>query len=249
MNLYESIEYTEQSYTYITSNRIEYSTHIQFKDLSEISSPFQSYTYIKKECSIDQIKSIIHSELERVEREDLPYLRIVFSPELFSAGEIPELAEAEFSHYQILHKDLEEIDDLYADRNCHTLNVSDREMLLDSYKKFPKDQQQLMRRWVDLTLDTDQLDRVIYRENNKILGSCELFRGDGVVKLEDLEVLKEYRERGIASAILKSAIAITKHSGYRYIYLITESDSRVTDFYMKRGFTVIADYNSVTFYR
>lgn len=249
MDLLNRIENTEHSYIQITSDRVERSGYTIFRDRSDITNTLQSYTYIEPHITQDRLKEIVELELIRFRDEELEFLRLVFPMYSPFISELPEFAEAQHSHYQIFHLHLPDIEELYADKNCDLLSDKDRNLLLEMFNNSTKDQQNLMYRWIELTIKSPFLNRVIYKDDRIIKGSCELYRCGDMVKLDDLEVADLYRRQGIATKLLQSAVAISQHWGCKDIYLITESDSEVNDLYRNSGLSVVADYNSVTFYR
>jgi RimJ/RimL family protein N-acetyltransferase len=71
-----------------------------------------------------------------------------------------------------------------------------------------------------------------------IAGWCELREQDGVAQIEDVEVLEEFRGRGLGRAIVQDALDEGLRSG-DLVYLEALADDWPRELYAKLGFTVV----------
>lgn len=82
----------------------------------------------------------------------------------------------------------------------------------------------------------NNLDSYICYYKGKPIGSYELLLKDGICKLEDFGVLKEYRGRGFGTFILKNILKENYLNGVSITYLIAEKDGEAESLYKKLGF-------------
>ena len=71
-----------------------------------------------------------------------------------------------------------------------------------------------------------------------VVGWCELRRRDGVAQIEDVEVLEEFRGRGLGRAIVQHALDEGLRGG-DLVYLEALADDWPRELYAKLGFTVV----------
>lgn len=251
MELLEQIVQCEHRYTELTSVKDDKISHINYIDHITPDLPMQNYTYITRNASIAKIKEIVAQEKSRLLNEKIEYTRLVFDPILPFSTELPELSDFTFETYNVFILDLKNIETIYADKNCYPIEHKDKKSLIELYKHINNQDTEYdphIKRWLDIKFQEPEVDTVVYKHNGIFLGSCELFFNKNIVKLEDLEVLQEYRNRGIGYSLLKSAISIAKSKNVDILYLIAEREDWITDYYLKRGFKCFTEYNSCTLY-
>jgi RimJ/RimL family protein N-acetyltransferase/predicted GNAT family acetyltransferase len=71
-----------------------------------------------------------------------------------------------------------------------------------------------------------------------VAGWCELRRHDGVAQIEDVEVLEEFRGRGLGRALVQHALDEAQRAG-DLVYLEALADDWPRQLYAKLGFTVV----------
>jgi ribosomal protein S18 acetylase RimI-like enzyme len=77
--------------------------------------------------------------------------------------------------------------------------------------------------------------------DNKIVGicTCELGRASKTnADLIDIYVLKEYRSKGIGSAVMKEVYKQLKKKGLKNLGLYSENNPKTINFYKKQGFQI-----------
>jgi RimJ/RimL family protein N-acetyltransferase/predicted GNAT family acetyltransferase len=74
--------------------------------------------------------------------------------------------------------------------------------------------------------------------DDTIAGWCELRRRDGVAQIEDVEVLEEFRGRGLGRVIVQHALDEGLRAG-ALVYLEALADDWPRELYAKLGFTVV----------
>jgi ribosomal protein S18 acetylase RimI-like enzyme len=75
------------------------------------------------------------------------------------------------------------------------------------------------------------------RVDGEVAGWCELRSGDGVAQIEDVEVLQEFRGRGLGRAVVQHALDQALAAG-GIVFLEALADDWPRELYAKLGFTV-----------
>jgi ribosomal protein S18 acetylase RimI-like enzyme len=75
------------------------------------------------------------------------------------------------------------------------------------------------------------------RVDGEVAGWCELRSGDGVAQIEDVEVLQEFRGRGLGRAVVQHALDHALAAG-GIVFLEALADDWPRELYAKLGFTV-----------
>lgn len=252
MMLLDKIIKCEQSYSGLTSTPDNRGKYIIYRDYTTPEMPLQNYLYIKRTVTIDEMRMIVESEKQKFSNSNEPYIRFVFDPYVPYSAEIPELSEFHFTTYSILTLKLKNTDTYFAHKNCYPITIEDKDRLNILYKKLNKEYDGLdkhISRWIDIKLENENMETIVYSENNNFLGNCELFISGSLAKLDDLEVIKEHRNKKVGESLLKSAISICKSKGINDLYLIADNDDWVFNYYQKRGFSLYTEYNSCILYR
>lgn len=251
MDLLDKILDCERQYTSLTSLMKEEKTHISFKDEISPDQPMQNYIFIKRNTSSSVIKKLIRQEKRRLYREKLEYIRFVFDPLLANSGELPEFADFTFDRFFVFTLNLKQTKTLCADKDCFIVDNIHKSSFEDLYyslnRRYKHDDPHL-NRWIDLKLQDPQIETVVYKDRVKFLGSCELYLHNKIAKIEDLEVLKPFRGRGIGFSLLKAAVSIAQYKGIEILYLISKNEDKITTYYINKGFTCYTIYNSCTLY-
>lgn len=251
MELLDQILRAEFSYKSLTSKKESRGRFIRFQDRLTPNIPLQNFTFIKRIITLDQLREIVDSEKIRVLKENKEFISFVFDPYAPFSGEISELADFNFYCHQILTLDLKSSDNTFTNKNCKIVFKQHKEQLKKLYSTLNSsiiNEKIHTNRWIDLKIKKRNLTTLVYEKENEFIGDCELFNFDKVIKLDDFEVLKDCRNKGIGEALLDSAISISKASGAETLYLITDRDEWVTEYYLSKGFELFAEYNSCILY-
>jgi ribosomal protein S18 acetylase RimI-like enzyme len=76
----------------------------------------------------------------------------------------------------------------------------------------------------------------VARVDGRLAGVCELYVGDGVAQIEDVNTLEEFRGRGIASSIVLAAAAAARAEGAELVFLIADEHDWPKHLYARLGF-------------
>lgn len=86
----------------------------------------------------------------------------------------------------------------------------------------------------------------VARVDGALAGGCELYVGDGVAQIEDVNTLEEFRGRGIARAALARAIHAAHEGGADLVFLVADADDWPRNLYARMGFEPVGHYWAFT---
>jgi ribosomal protein S18 acetylase RimI-like enzyme len=75
----------------------------------------------------------------------------------------------------------------------------------------------------------------------EIAGACEVYVGDGVGQIEDVNTLEERRGRGVARAVVLGAAEFARASGADLVFLDADADDWPRLFYGRLGFDPVGE--------
>jgi ribosomal protein S18 acetylase RimI-like enzyme len=81
----------------------------------------------------------------------------------------------------------------------------------------------------------------IVRIGTEVAGACELYVGDGVAQIEDVNTLEEYRGRGVARAVVLRAAEAARASGADLVFLDADADDWPRLLYGRLGFDPVGE--------
>jgi ribosomal protein S18 acetylase RimI-like enzyme len=81
----------------------------------------------------------------------------------------------------------------------------------------------------------------IVRVGSEVAGACELYVGDGVAQIEDVNTLEEYRGRGVARAVVLRAAEAARASGADLVFLDADADDWPRLLYGRLGFDPVGE--------
>jgi len=76
---------------------------------------------------------------------------------------------------------------------------------------------------------------VCYHKGEPV-GNCELFLGDKVAKIEDLDILPQFQKMGLGTHFLKSLLIQANQNGIGSAYIVTDHYDSAKEMYQKCGF-------------
>ena len=81
--------------------------------------------------------------------------------------------------------------------------------------------------------------------DDRVVGCCELYVGDGVAQIESVDTLETYRNRGVARAFLAAAITAARDAA-NLVFLIADTADWPQQLYGKLGFDPVGTYRQFT---
>ncbi|WP_058307693.1 GNAT family N-acetyltransferase [Gracilibacillus massiliensis] len=100
----------------------------------------------------------------------------------------------------------------------------------------------------------------IYKDNNKEIqffvcycdgvpiGNIEYMPFNGMVKLEDFDIIEEHQSKGFGTSVLKHLLEIAYNDNIEIVYLITDSSDTAKEMYKKNGFMKIGEKTELLFF-
>jgi GNAT superfamily N-acetyltransferase len=80
------------------------------------------------------------------------------------------------------------------------------------------------------------------REDGRLVSACDLYLRGGAAQVEHVATLPDYRNRGLASSIVRRAIAEAKRSGHDLVWLLADESGWPKALYARLGFTPLARF-------
>ena len=84
------------------------------------------------------------------------------------------------------------------------------------------------------------------RLDGKVVSGCQLYSRGGTAQVETVGTLEEYRNRGLASSVVKRAVAEAFRTGHDLVWILAEEDDWPKALYAKLGFGPIGRFYDFT---
>jgi len=84
------------------------------------------------------------------------------------------------------------------------------------------------------------------RLDGKVVSGCQLFSRGATAQIEALGTLEGYRNRGLASSVVKRAVAEAFGVGHDLVWILTEEDDWPKALYAKLGFNPVGRFCAFT---
>lgn len=84
------------------------------------------------------------------------------------------------------------------------------------------------------------------RLDGRVVSGCQLYSRGGTAQIEAVGTLAEYRNRGLASSVVKRAVAEAFRSGHDLVWILAEEDDWPKSLYAKLGFNPIGRFCAFT---
>jgi GNAT superfamily N-acetyltransferase len=75
--------------------------------------------------------------------------------------------------------------------------------------------------------------------DGEIAGSCDFYDGGDVGQIEDVDTLERFRKRGVAKALVTTAIAMSQQQGHDLTFLVADDKDWPKDFYARLSFVPV----------
>lgn len=80
------------------------------------------------------------------------------------------------------------------------------------------------------------------RLDGRVVSGCQLYSRGGTAQIEAVGTLEEYRKRGLASSVVKRALAESFRTGHDLVWILAEEDDWPKAAYAKLGFSPIGRF-------
>ncbi|ADO72623.1 GNAT family N-acetyltransferase [Stigmatella aurantiaca] len=76
----------------------------------------------------------------------------------------------------------------------------------------------------------------------RIVSACDLYPGEGLAEIQDVETLEEFRKQGFSRAVMRTALRAARERGAAFTFLTTDSDDWPKEFYGRLGFQPVGKF-------
>ncbi|MEN8905983.1 MAG: GNAT family N-acetyltransferase [Clostridiales bacterium] len=87
---------------------------------------------------------------------------------------------------------------------------------------------------------------VCYHKNTPV-GNCEFFISNGIIKIEDFDILEEHQRKGFGTTVFRYLLQLSERQGVETAYVVTDSEDTAKDMYKKCGFTIVGEKTTLFF--
>lgn len=77
------------------------------------------------------------------------------------------------------------------------------------------------------------------RADGRIVSYADLYSDGGIAQIEEVSTLEAYRNRGLARAVMDTAVATAVAEGHEMIFLVADEDDWPKAFYSRLGFDAV----------
>lgn len=250
-NLLMKIENSQSEYLKCYCEKYDENNKIRYIDKALVDMYDYNCIYVKKTESQKELYKIIESEKNYRQENGYKFCRIYMKdkPQLYNFDDFYKEIEVEHNGIYV-YEPMKSPD--WKSLNGYTLKkvVTEAQvkdlinMDIISNSKYCGEEFCIKRssHHGEIFLSDDKpLNCYVCYHNNIPVGHCELMIKDKTAKIEDFEVLEDYRKKGIGRTIMKYVINEALKNHAEVIYLVADEDDTVKDMYMNMGFYKAAD--------
>lgn len=242
MGLLNQLLECEFNYSKLLSQMEDNSGILSFRDEKNPDYPMQNYTYITRDLPPKDVNSRIKEEEDRSLDRGERYKRFIFDP-FQPYPKCSSLYDYDYSCSHLYIYDLRNSGTINNSNHVNILDSGDLEKYIKLEKRLTRDKSEKhIREWFNISTNSDESKVLLYNNEDRYIGRCDLFFQNNIAKIEDLEVIKEFRSWGAGSEMVKKAIYLAGYNNKNFIYLICNSD--LGDFYTKLGFSFYTEFHN-----
>ena len=246
LNLLEKIYHTEIEYVKLFSQSYESDHIIRFCDESIPDMYTHNFVLIKNDYGIDKTKEIILTELAERKKEGCNFLRVEFNFPLENKllNKLP--IKPQIQKYDYMYIDPHEAGELIGNQVGIVRKATSQAVLNDGIEVDILANEPIMGK--DFATRRIHRKSEVYRRSNMNLnlyvcyyketpiGNCEFMLNNGIVKIEDFDILKKYQRMGFGTSVIKHLLNEAKQKEVDTVYLVTDNEDTAKQMYTKCGF-------------
>ncbi|MDQ0230128.1 GNAT family N-acetyltransferase [Metabacillus malikii] len=245
----------EHAYVRLFSDTFEDDIAIKYIDSSLPNMYTHNFTFYKANKGLYEL---IVNEIEKIETKHNGFFRVEttyqVSNELLDRLPI----KPHVCIYDIMYIKTQKYRELKGNRRCHVVKADHQKVLEDGITVDIEANQKDMglefaRKRINRKADIYQNEAkplhlyVCYDEGVPI-GNIEYMQLNGIVKLEDFDIIEQYQRKGYGTAVLKHLVETAYNNGIDIAYLITNSADTAKEMYKKNQFTKIGEKTELLFF-
>lgn len=254
--LYKRILGTELKYVRCFSDYIEEKKSITLKDSKLLDMYMHNFIFLKELMSKNELKSFIQNKLDEAQRGKQEYLHIMmnYGIQWHDLNDIiPEPDITEYCYMSIKPKDFNK---LKMKKDCFVRKADTFEILMDGNsadiqankanmgEEFARKR---MKRKIEEYKNNPNLNLYVCYKGDIPIGKCELLIEDGIAKIEDFDIIEEYKKQGYGTSVVHKLLEVSFIENVNIAYLITDYFDTAKDMYKKCGFSICGIKTSILF--
>ncbi|GGM18259.1 hypothetical protein GCM10011351_00030 [Paraliobacillus quinghaiensis] len=245
----------ENDYVSLFSEVIEEEDTIKFID-SELPNMYTHNFSLYK--SNQGLLEFIIKQLEKNETKEKGFLRVE-TPYRINSEHFENLnVKPEVSTYELMYIETKKFKGLKGNKDCTILRAGDNKVLEDgiavdinaNQKEMGCDfaQKRINRKAEIYRNDDSPLQLFVCYIDGVPIGNIEYMQLNGIVKLEDFDIIEEYQRKGFGTSVLRYIIENAYNNSTEIAYLITDSADSAKEMYKKNGFIKIGEKTELLFF-
>jgi spore maturation protein CgeE len=255
MELIERILDTEIEYVKMFSNVIEDNQTLTFID-SAIPDMYTHNFVLYR--STEGLHAFISEELNKEANKAKGFFRIE-TPYPIDESFINTLPiKPQICTYDLMAIATRRYSQLNGNPDCHILCADTKKVLEDGISVDIAANQQGM--GVDFATRRINRKTHVYKNNEKPIqwfvcyngdrpiGNIEYMPSNGIVKLEDFDILENFQKKGFGTSVLKCLLEKAFHDNIDYAYLITDRSDTAKEMYKKCGLEKVGGKTELLFF-
>lgn len=240
----------ELEYYKCFSETVEYARVIRFSDKKLKDMYYHNFTYINDVPPFEKLNELVDEESLYNRNIGRGFCNILLNSEYENMKSFHVENSPEISINGYYTFDSSKLDLIVVNSDVTVEKVCDKAMLEEVlYCYLQADENRLGRdfcqrrcyRRGEVYIAEGGVDTYICYLNGKPVGNCDLFIHDKVAKIEDFEVIPQYRRRGFGTAILKHLIKVSLDKSCDIVFLVTDEEDTAKEMYQKLYFSKVGE--------
>lgn len=245
----------ELRYVKLFSEMREDDQKIEFSDPLIRDMYTHNFVYVKKQ---EGLLDFIVNELNNAETKAKGFLRIEMPFEI-DAELIEKLPiKPEVCIYNLMAIETKKFKDLNGRADCLTVCADNKTVLDDGIAVDIKVNEsgmgvdfatrRIVRKSHEYINENKPIQLYVCYQGETPIGNIEYMALNGIVKLEDFDIIEDYQRKGFGTSMLKFLLEKAMRDGIEHVYLITESDNTAMEMYRKCGFKKVGVKTELMFF-
>jgi spore maturation protein CgeE len=255
--MFNRLKETELEYFKKFSVIEEFDQFIRFKDDLIPDMRMLNFTFIRDHIQKDDFQDLILSELASRKKEGADFLMVLCNSPIDKdiLNGLPIVPEKDISYFMYIEPTKGKT--LRVKKGCSLRKADTDEIITDGKRIDVQANQEAMglefatkriERKSKVYSDPDSnLDLYVCYDHGQAIGNCEYLYSNGIVKIEDFDIITEYQRKGFGSYVLKKLLENAAEESVEYAYLITDSNDTAKEMYKKCGFQKIGSRTELLF--
>lgn len=245
----------EKEYVKLFSDAIEDDRTIRYIDPLLPDMYSHNFVFYKPKQGLVEF---IASELNKAETKSSGFLRIE-TPYPIDADLLDTFPiKPRICLYDIMYIETKKFKDLKGNPDCRIAIADSKETMEDGILvdiaanhigmglEFAK--RRILRKSQEYMRDDKPIQLFVCYQEDTPIGNIEYMPLNGIVKLEDFDILESYQRKGFGTAVLKYLLEKANVNKIEHAYLITDNSDSAKEMYMKCGFEKVGKKRELLFH-